>query len=109
MVATMKKSKELWVGLVDAEQRPGIHFLGEKSGGYVNVVASASSYRGFERKIARALNELGLNLVEIEDPMTLAHRLETGSVGEEILTMAETVRQIDSVAFGTFFVYDRDE
>lgn len=108
---TIKESqkKELWVGLVGAEQRPGTTFLGDVKGGYVNVVASASGYKEFKRKVKHALDELGLTLTEIEDPKPLTQRLSKDSVSEEILTMAETVRQIDSVAFGDFYVYNDEE
>lgn len=96
----------LWKGLVGAVQRPGVSFLGDAKGGYVNVVASAADLSEFEEKVKLALDELGLDLSEIDDAEALPVCLSKAHVSEEVLTMAKTVREKDSVAFGTFYVFD---
>jgi len=102
----MNQTPSLWKGLVGAIQRPGVLFLGQAQGGYVNVVASATDFCEFERKVKDALDELGLDLIEIDEAEVLPLTLSKARVSQEIRTMAKAVRKIDSVAFGTFFVFD---
>src|SRR5215467_317381 len=96
----------LWKTLVGTVQRPGVSFLGEAKGAYVNVVASAADISELEQKVKLALDELGLDLVEMDEAEVLPLTLSKASVSEEVLTMAKTVRRLDSVAFGTFYVFD---
>ena len=96
----------LWKALVGTVQRPGVSFLGEAKGAYVNVVASAADLPELEQKVKLALDELGLDLLEMDDAEILPLTLSKAHVSEEILTMAKTVRRLGSVAFGTFYVFD---
>ena len=104
----MNQDKQVWIGLVGADQREGVSFLGDAKGGYVNVVASAANAGEFERKVKRALDELGLELIDIDDAEPLAQRLSRETATEEVSNMAKTVRKLDSVAFGTFYRYEND-
>lgn len=72
----------------------------------MNVVASAADLSEFEQKVKLALDELGLDLIEMEDAEALPLTLSKAHVSEEVLTMAKTVRKAGSVAFGTFYVFD---
>ena len=101
----MTGNNVLWKALVGASQRPGISFLGDAIGGYVNVVASATDLPDFEQKVKRALDELGLELIEIDEVQALPMILSSARVSEEVLNMAKTVRRQGSVAFGTFYVF----
>ncbi len=92
--------------MVGAVQRPGVCFLGEAKGGYVNVVASAADLLEFEQKVKLALDELGLDLIEIDEAEALPLTLSKAHVSEEVVTMAKTVRRVGSIAFGTFYVFD---
>jgi hypothetical protein len=95
----------LWKGLAGALQRADVTFLGDAQGGYVNVVTSATTLEDFTAKVNAALNELGLELVDLEaEP--LPARLSNAHVSEEIRMMAKTVRREGSVAFGTFYVFN---
>ena len=96
----------LWKALVGTVQRPGVSFLGEAKGAYVNVVASAADLSELEQKVTLALNELGLDLIEMDDAVVLPLTLSKAQVSEEVITMAKTVGKLDSVAFGTFYVFD---
>lgn len=100
------RANNLWKALVGTVQRPGVRFLGEAKGGYVNVVASAADVSEFEQKVKLALDELGLDLIDIDDIEVLPLTLSKAHVSQEVLTMAKTVRKIDSVAFGTFYIFD---
>jgi hypothetical protein len=96
----------LWKTLVGTVQRPGVSFLGEARGAYVNVVASAADLSELQQKVKLALDELGLDLIEMDDAEVLPVVLSKARVSEEVITMAKTVRKVDSVAFGTFYVFD---
>ena len=96
----------LWKTLVGTLQRPGVSFLGDAKGAYVNVVASAADLADLEQKVKQALDELGLDLIEMDDAEVLPLVLSKARVSEEILKMAKTVEKLDSVTFGTFYVFD---
>lgn len=88
--------------------RPGNNILGRAKGAYVNVLASATNAFEYTDKVKQALDEAGLNLLEIENPEPLSERLSAWTVDEEIITMAKTVRKIDSVTFGTFYKFENE-
>ena len=96
----------LWKTVVGIVQRPGGSFLGEAKGAYVNVVASAVDRSEFEQKVRLAVAELELDVIEMDEAEVLPLILSKAHVSEEIRTMAKTVRKLDSVAFGTFYVFD---
>lgn len=102
------KNEEFWKGLVEVRQREDIKYLGDVPGGFVNVVSYAKTSQDFRRKVSRALDELGLDLVDLDDIQILSQEIAVETASEEILTMIDTVRRLDSVAFGTFFVYDEE-
>ncbi|MGE3466657.1 MAG: hypothetical protein AB7J13_06965 [Pyrinomonadaceae bacterium] len=60
----------------------------------------------FSRRVTKALDELGLDLVEIDELQILSRSAEKNNVSTEILEMIETVKKLDSVAFGTFYLYE---
>ena len=90
--------------MVGTLQRPGVSLLGDAQGAYVNVVASAADLNELSDKINIAVNELGLQLIDLEaEPLPV--KLSQAHVSDEIRTMAKTVRKKGSVAFGTFYVF----
>jgi hypothetical protein len=99
-----RKRVLLWKALVGTLQRPGASFLGDAPGAYVNVVASAPDPEELSDKITIALNELGLQLMDLEAEH-LPVKLSQAHVSDEIRTMAKTVREKGSVAFGEFYVF----
>jgi hypothetical protein len=101
---TVAKRALLWKAVVGTLQRPGISILGDAQGAYVNVVAAAADLAEFSEKINIALNELGLELIDLEAEQ-LPIKLSRAYVSDEIRRMAKTVREKDSVAFGTFHVF----
>lgn len=101
--------RKVWIGLVGVESHPGNDLLGDARGAYVNVVTLASSVSDYTDRVRAAVNELGLRLTEIENPEPLSRRTAKYAVNEEILTMANTARKLDSVTFGTFYPYEDNE
>lgn len=101
----MASRKTTWIGLIEVVPREGSDFLGSAEGAFVNVVALASNASDYRESVERAVNELGLDLVDVEDAEPLSNRLKKWTVDEEIRDMAETVKRLGSVAFGTFDTY----
>jgi hypothetical protein len=100
----------IWKGLVGVTQRDGVSFLRDAQGGYVNVVASANDITEFVQKVTAALDELGFDLIDIDEAEILPVSLSKANLSDEIRAMANTVRKNNSVAFGTFYLFDdRDE
>jgi hypothetical protein len=56
--------------------------------------------------VTAALDELGLDLIDVDEAEVLPVTLSKANVSDEIREMANTVRRSDSVAFGTFYVFD---
>jgi len=102
---TQREKKTLWRSLIGIKQRPGGTFLGNAMGAYTNVVASADDIQHFRLKVENALDELGLELIEIEDIHPIPQSVESDRWPPEIAKMIQTVKEIDSVAFGTFYVH----
>lgn len=98
----MASGKTTWIGLIEVVPREGSKFLGSAEGAFVNVAALASNASDYKVIVERALSELGLDLVGVEDAEPLSSRLKKWTVDDEIKDMAETVKRIGSVAFGTF-------
>ena len=96
----------LWRSLIGIKQRPGVTFLGNAIGAYTNVVASADDIPHFRSKVENALDELGLDLIEIEDIHPIAQEVESDRLPDEIARMIQTVNEVDSVAFGTFYIHN---
>jgi hypothetical protein len=103
---TQREEKTLWRSLIGTRQRPGVTFLGNAVGAYTNVVSSADNVEHFRSKVENALDELGLDLTEMEDIQAIARSVENNGLPDEIARMIKTVREIDSVAFGTFYVHN---
>jgi len=102
----VRSELSIWKALVGVTQREGISFLGTAQGGYVNVVAAAANLSEFTQKVKAALDELGLELIDLDEAEMLPVTLSKANVSDEIRTMANTVRKNDSIAFGTFYVFD---
>jgi hypothetical protein len=82
-----------------------VTFLGNAIGAYTNVVGSADNLEHFRSKVENALDELGLDLTEMEDTHPITQSFENNGLPDEMQRMIKTVREIDSVAFGTFYVH----
>jgi hypothetical protein len=72
--------------------------LGDAKGGYVIVVASATNGREFRQKVKRALDELGLDLIDLGDAEPLAGPLARKTATQEVANTANTVRKLNSAA-----------
>jgi hypothetical protein len=106
----MAMKKEIWIGLAEVVALPGCKRLGKGRGAFVKVAVWASSDSDFCSKVTKAISELGLQLVELEDRETLVSRLTRVEPGEETLQMAETAKMnpADTV-FGIFHIWENTD
>src|SRR6185503_4106577 len=96
------KEKELWIGLAHVRQPNRNGVLGDADRAYVNVIALAANKRNFRTQIKKALDELGLDLIKVEDAETMVMRLSKHSVHKELHSLAEEVKRNGSIRFDVF-------
>ncbi len=97
--------QQVWIGLVEVRQRPGAGVLMDRNGAHVNVLAMAASSSGYHRAVAEALDNMGFDLVEIEDPEPLCQRRQAFEVSDDLLALANEVAQDGVTRMGTFFTW----
>jgi hypothetical protein len=103
------KKKELWIGKVEVRPLKGSRTLGDAKGAFVNVVTWASDARDFRRNADLVLGELGLFIVEIENPEPVSIRrtkAEFEETIEEMITRAQD--NANAIIYGTFHTWDGD-
>jgi hypothetical protein len=81
----------------------GCRLLGKAKGAFVNVMARAKSEAEFRDRVDKALADIGLVLVQIEECEQFAERRARAKVAAQLLTMERTLhRQPNDIVFGTF-------
>lgn len=100
---------EVWIGLAEVRQRPGAGVLLDRNAAAVNVLALAQEAQGFTAAATSALDKLGFDLVAMEDAEPLRVRLQTHSVDEALLALAEEVETTGDPQFGTFHTWVIDQ
>jgi hypothetical protein len=103
-----KDSQEVWIGLAEVHQRLGAGVLMDENDAYVQVLALASSPESFRAAVQVAINDLGFDLVDLEDSEPLADRLHSSTVHESLLVKAAEVRETGYPRFGTFSTWLSD-
>jgi len=105
---TMKN--EIWIGLAEVVALPGCKRLGDGKGAFVKIALWADSDSDFFAKVNKAISELDLHLLELEDREPLAKRLSQIEAGDETLQMEETARMNpEDVVFGTFHIWQKTD
>jgi hypothetical protein len=100
---------EVWIGLAEARQRPGAGVLLDRNEAAVNVLANASDVTEFRQAVYKALDELGFDLVDLEDPAPLRARRAQFEVSSDLIALGEEVRRDGSTRFGTFHTWVSDK
>lgn len=101
---------QIWIGLAEVVPLPGCRRLGIGKGAFVKVALWANSDSDFCSKASKAIFELDLKLLELEDREPIANRLTRSGAGEETLLMAETAEASPNDAvFGTFQVWENTD
>ncbi len=99
---------EIWIGLAEVVALPGCKRLGSGKGAFVKVALWADSDADFYSKAKRAISELDLHLLELEEREPVAERLSRA--GDEMTQMAETARKNpEDVVFGTFHIWQKTD
>jgi hypothetical protein len=101
--------KIIWIGLADVVPCQGNHELGDSKGAYVKVVAPALSDSDFSEKVAEAFLSCDFLVKNLEDVQTFVDYLEKRSVPDDLKDLAKQAQVDESVLFGTFHAYDKDE
>lgn len=81
----------------------------DRNAAAVNVLALAQDAQGFTAAASGALDELGFDLVAVEDPEPLRMRLQAFTVDEGLLALAREVETTGRPKFGTFHTWVSDE
>jgi hypothetical protein len=101
---------ELWIGLAEVIALPGCKRLGTGKGAFVKVALWANSDSDFYSRVAKAISELDLELLELEDREPLTKKMAHNQAGDETLQMAETARMNPTdVVFGTFHIWENTD
>jgi hypothetical protein len=103
-----RRRRKLWIGLVCVKQIKRNGVLGDAYGAYVNAIALAIDDSDFGSQVEKALGELDLELVSLEDIETLIARLSKHSIDEDLHRAAAEVKHTGSLAFGTFHTFPDD-
>jgi hypothetical protein len=101
----IRRSKEIWIGLVEVHALPDAEVLRDVSGAYVNVLTWASSVEEYKQKIKIVMETMKLRIVEIEDAEPIGQR---GNIeNEEILDIVDRVSvNQNAIIYGTFQTWE---
>jgi len=101
---------EIWIGLAEVVALPGCKRLGDGKGAFVKIALWADSDSDFSAKVNKAISELDLHLLELEDREPIAEMLSRIQAGDETKQMAETARMNpEDVVFGTFHIWQKTD
>jgi hypothetical protein len=103
-------SNEIWIGLAEVVALPGCKRLGTGQGAFVKIALWASSDSDFCTKVEKAISDLDLRLLELEDREPFSKRLSRIEAGAETLQIAETAKKNPGDAvFGTFHIWEQTD
>ncbi len=105
----MSQYFEVWIGLVEVAPLSGSVKLNNKAAGaYANFLAWANGQEEFCRLVAECLATLDFRFVNAEDVEPLLVRLDRSTVDDELLDLANEVRETQQVRFGSFYTFPDD-
>lgn len=76
---------------------------------FVNAMAMAHDEHTFTTIVRSALRKLGFDTVDLEDPEPLRLRLESWTVDQQLIELAEQVRATGEARFGPFYTWVEDD
>jgi len=108
MIAHQER-KQLWIGLVEVRALRRSEVLGDGKGAFVNLVTWAADADQFKSNAELVLGNLGLFIVNIENPEPVSARRKTAEFEEEVEDMiARAQDNPDAIIYGTFHTWKRD-
>ena len=99
----------LWIGFANVRPKPGTDALHECVGAYVNVLGRAMSPTEFQVLAKKALEDVDLLLVSLEDIENFSVRMEKQRVSSKLKEIAEQVAEVGDIRFDTFEAYAHED
>ena len=100
------KSQIKWIGLVEVFGPRNKTLSEEKpKGAFVNVIALACSEQEFFSRVREALEELGFDILDLEDVEPYAERTKKYKIDPKLKEMAAKIDSKNPIGFGTFHMY----
>jgi hypothetical protein len=102
---------EVWVGLVEVRQLPGLDHKIELNGegAFTWITCWATDAASYESKISEVMTYYGLFVAEVNDVMPFAVAEEKGIVTDELMEQfADTAKDEKFCLYGTFHSYPSD-
>ena len=112
-MAAQRKSKQLWIGLV--EVRPlnsHSEILGDTKGAFVTIVTWASDAEEYRRNAELVIGHLGLFVAEVitPEPVELRRARTIEQFEEEIEDIISRAQaNPNAIIYGTFHTFERDD
>jgi hypothetical protein len=101
--------RQLWIGKVEVRPKRGSSVLGDSVGAFVNIVTWSHDPEEYRRNAEVVLGELGLFIVEVENPEPVSIRQQKAVFDESIMDMIDRAEgNPNAIIYGTFHKWDRD-
>jgi hypothetical protein len=99
---------QAWIGLVDVHTDDE-ELLGGNTDAYAQAVAIAANEAEFKSLVKQTAEELGFEVLEIEETETLERRLEGARISPLLEDLRKTALTSGRAVFGTFHSFPEDE
>ncbi len=96
----------IWIARVHAVPREGNSDFAGAKGLVVNVLARTPSAAAYRHQVEQAVNEYGLDVVELEDLEEFSFEAPTPEEFERLSALARQVDEFGGVEFDVFYTYD---
>ncbi len=88
----LKRKTQVWIGMIEVRPLPDCKLLETDAGAFVNVLTWAANEGQFRKKAEMLMEQLGLQIVGIENPEPLTNREAQGELDKDIADIAAKVR-----------------
>ena len=103
------REKQLWIGKVEVRPLKGSTVLGDAVGAFVNLVTWSRDPEEYRRNAALVLEELGLFIVEVENPEPVSVRRKKAVFEDSVVDMIDRAEGNPSaIIYGTFHKWEND-
>jgi hypothetical protein len=103
------REKQLWIGKLEVRPMKGSTVLGDSAGAFVNLVTWSHDPEEYRRNADLVLGELGLFIVDVENPEPVSIRKEKAVFEEGVMDMIDRAEgNANAIIYGTFHKWGRD-
>ena len=104
-----RREKQLWIGKIEVRPTKRSSVLGDSVGAFVNLVTWSQDPEGYRENAELVLGELGLFIVDVDNPEPVSIRKEKAVLDEGVEDMIDRAeRNPTAIIYGTFHKWDRD-